>query len=218
MLSSKNVNDIEINKFMLGPILTNCYLLSTINNDVIIIDPPENNGQISEFISNNNLNPTLIINTHGHIDHIYGNNYFKKKYNIPLAIHKDDIPLLNYDWNSLSTSYPSDYKSTEADMVLEDNIAIEFGDSELIIIHTPGHSPGSISIQLDGVIFSGDTLFREGIGRYDLPGGSSDELFLSIKSKLFKLPDNIVVYTGHGENTTIGYEKNNNPFFSSKEI
>lgn len=204
---------IDIKRFILGPLATNCYLLSNLQKESIIVDPPIYDDGLTSHIETNNLNPVLIINTHGHIDHIYGNQDYKELYGIPLAIHKNDVELLKYNWNDFTVSYPPDYQPSEPEVILEDGERIEFGDEHLDIIHTPGHSPGSICISINDRVLTGDTLFKGGIGRYDLPGGSEESLMESIRTRLLTLPDETMLYPGHGEKTSIRYEKDNNPFF-----
>jgi len=213
-----NVCGLEVHSITTGPLMTNCYLIHSKDNELIIIDAPVNNGVISEYITKRDLQPVVLINTHGHIDHIFGNAYFKERYNLSIGIHEDDIPLIHLDWNATSPSYPDDYQSVDADIILSDGDDVELSGSHLKVIHTPGHSPGSICLLLGNVLFSGDTIFREGIGRTDITGGSSETLINSIKTKIFNLAGDTLVMPGHGEETTIGYEMENNPFLSSDKF
>ncbi|MDD2550553.1 MAG: MBL fold metallo-hydrolase, partial [Bacteroidales bacterium] len=162
------------------------------------------------------LKPVLAINTHGHVDHILGNAFVKKTYNIDIAGNPEDLQLIQ-----TATQHALMYGFTIDDVplidrYLNDGDEITFGNSKLKVLHTPGHSKGGICLlnTENGFILSGDTLFQGSIGRTDLPGGNYDQLIDSIKTKLLVLNPNTKVYTGHGESTSIGWEKENNPFLS----
>lgn len=191
-------------------------------NQCVIIDPGCSNANeeknLAEFITQKNLKPVLLLNTHCHIDHILGNSFIKNKYQIPLYINKYDEPMLTAG-STIAQMYGVDYTpSPKPDKFIDENDKITFGTTELEIAFTPGHSPGSISFinHQNRIVICGDVLFNGSIGRTDLPGGDFQTLEKSIKEKLYVLPENYVVYCGHGSETTIGFEKYSNPFVSLK--
>lgn len=208
-MSSVQANNLGIEKFVVGFLATNCYLAyDKETRQGILIDPGEYDAGITDFANSNNIDIRFILNTHGHADHIKGNS----KFAFPIMIHELDEPCLHDSAKNLSAAAGFDFKSTRAEKLLTDGDVVELGSLEFKIIHTPGHSPGGISIKCGDVLFSGDTLFFEGIGRTDLPGGDYDAIVSSIKDKLFTLDDNVKVFPGHGPETTIGHEKKCNPF------
>ena len=199
--------------------MENTFIVYDQTKECIIIDPGcysiEEKEELLSFININQLKPTLLINTHCHIDHIFGNNFVNKKWNTRLVINKLELEILksahvvaqSYGFNNYEPSpQPSKY-ITEGDI-------ITFGKSELKVLFTPGHAPGHISLysKKDGFIISGDVLFMNSIGRTDLPGGDYETIIKTIKNKLLTLPKQTKVYCGHGPETTIDNEKNNNPF------
>ncbi len=197
----------------LGIYATNCYIFGdSLSKEVVIIDPADEANKIINIIEKNNYIVKYIIITHGHFDHILALKDIKQKYNAPVAIHKDDAEYLSNNNANLSVDVPNvKIESVTADIILNDGDVINLGKYKLEIIHTPGHTNGGICIKADDVLFSGDTLFLNSIGRTDLPTGSFDKLEASIK-KLYTLGDNIKVYPGHGPSTTIGQEKRTNPY------
>jgi glyoxylase-like metal-dependent hydrolase (beta-lactamase superfamily II) len=173
-----------------GPLNANCYIFGcAVKKEAAIIDPGGEPELIKEKLVNLGLKGICVINTHGHYDHIGANEAF----GLPVFAHRAD--------------------GLRADRFLEEGDSLKIGNLELAVIHTPGHSPGSISLRCGNIIFSGDTLFKESIGRTDIHGGSYDDIMYSIRNKLFCLPDDTKVYPGHGWPTTIGHEKKENPFF-----
>lgn len=198
---------------VVGALKTNCYLVYCKETlECAVIDPGAEAEKIFSVISRKNLRPTVIINTHGHFDHIGANKHIKDKYNIPLYIHSLDSKMSGL-FQQLALSFlPGAKASPPPDKLLEDGENIEIGKSSLKVIHTPGHSPGSISLMGDGFLLSGDALFCGGIGRTDIPGGSLNDLQDSIKNKILVLPDETIVLPGHGHSTTIAQEKESNPF------
>ncbi len=169
------------------------------------------------FIEENSLKPVRLLNTHGHIDHILGNRFVAEKYNLGLETHKlEEAGIIAADVYSATYGMPAP-KSPKPSKYLDENDFIKFGNTVLDILFTPGHSAGHIVFysKPDKIIIGGDVLFRESIGRTDLPGGNYETLIKSIKEKLFLLDDDIKVYPGHGPHTTIGYEKLHNPFLNS---
>lgn len=188
-----------------------------------IIDPgminDEERDAMTGYIDRNHLTVTHIINTHLHVDHAIGNDFLVGKYHAPVAANSDDA-FLGEDLAGQARLFgiPFNVKSTKIDRPLKDGDIIKIGDGELKVIHTPGHSPGGISLydKADGFLISGDTLFRDSIGRTDLQGGDTTTLLNSIKEKLSPLPDETVVYPGHGPSTTIGREKKYNLFLRTR--
>ncbi|HUK85285.1 MAG TPA: MBL fold metallo-hydrolase [Candidatus Acidoferrum sp.] len=195
-----------IETFTVGMLSTNCYVVnSEQTNEVIIIDPglefTSEAQQIFNYIHESNLKVKIILNTHGHHDHISGNSIFQKKYNVPVYIHK-------FDASSLEKMEESQFS---APILFEEGSQIKFGDEILTVMHTPGHTPGSVCLLGKKLVFTGDTLFAEGIGRTDFPGGSMKDMQLSLQ-KLVRLPDYFLIYPGHGPTSIIGEEKRSNPF------
>lgn len=191
-----------------GVNFTNCYLIGKKDGNAIVIDPGDDLEKIMALIDKNNLNVEKIINTHGHFDHITANSELKEKTNADIYIHeKDKEALVNPDKN-LSTHLGQNnlVKLKEADHTLAEGDIIEIEDYKFKVLHTPGHSPGSICLHDKDkqVLISGDTIFSMGVGRTDFPGCSQEELINSIENKLLNLPDETKVYPGHGQETTIG--------------
>lgn len=195
-------------KITLPPISSNTYILrDDKSNKCIIIDPASNAEVIKAKIESLSLTPALILLTHGHFDHISAGDELRDIYDVPLGVHEEDEKMLYSPiLNASSLLLGSEIKLKKADMVFRDGEAITISGITLKAMHTPGHTEGSTVFLGNGFAFSGDTLFASGYGRYDLPGGSAEKLFASLK-KLFLLDENIIVYPGHGEETTISREK-----------
>ena len=198
---------------VVGPLATNCYILSCPETrKSVIIDPGGDPDLIKVFIEQTKLEPIEIISTHGHIDHIAGVVDLKREFNVGYAIHRDAREIVKLAikeaqlWGMRMIEEPS------IDRTLEPGNKVTFGTVSGKILHTPGHSPGGISLLFDGLIIVGDTIFNKGIGRTDLYGGNFETLMNSIRTILFALPDDTIVYSGHGPKTTIGEEKRGNPF------
>ena len=190
-------------------------------NECIIIDPgcyDKNEKQIlQDYILSNNLVPTKLLNTHCHIDHILGNNFVSKTWDLELEIHHKDIDLLKNSKNIADLYGFVNYENSPiTNKFLVEGDIIEFGKSKLEVLFTPGHAPGHISLysKNENFIISGDVLFNNSIGRTDLPGGNYSTLIDTIKSKILCLDDSTVVYCGHGPSTTVGKERINNPFLN----
>ena len=209
---------ISIQAFVFNPFSENTYILYDDTKECIIIDPgcctEDERKELVAFITDENLKPVKLLNTHCHIDHVFGNAFVAKKYNLGLEIHKLDLGVL-HSLPQVSHLYGLNAEeSVEPSTFLEEGDKITFGNSVLEIVFTPGHSPGSICfINQEGkFVIGGDVLFYGSIGRTDLPGGDHETLLTSIREKLFVLDDDFTVFSGHGEETTIGFEKKNNPF------
>jgi len=202
-----------LKKLIVGPFASNCYIVgSESDNEGMIIDPGASAKQILSTVKELGLNIRLIVLTHGHMDHIGAVKGVKQATGAEVAIHTDDAKFLRR--LSLSTIYNFSFPSTP-DRLLGDGDSIDVGDLHFTVLHTPGHSPGGICLLGHGVLFSGDTLFNYGIGRTDFPGGSHSQLMNNIYTRLMVLPDDTVVYPGHGPDTTIGTERRGNPFLRS---
>jgi hydroxyacylglutathione hydrolase len=204
-----------INTLPVGPFEANCYVVgSEKTGEGILIDPGDEADAILGDVSGQNLKISLIVLTHGHIDHIGAVKEIKDATKAPIAIHVEDGRSLTKNATNLALglAYPA---PPTPDRLLKDGDLIKVGDLSFKVFSTPGHSPGSICLYGEGVLFSGDTLFREGIGRSDLPGGNYRELMASLH-RLMTLPETTVVYPGHGPSTTIGLEKKQNPFIAGE--
>lgn len=195
-----------------GPFQVNCYILATEgNSQAIIIDPGADEDKIKWVLNKYKLKPVFIINTHGHIDHIGCDD----KFDVPVYIHRDELKLLKDAHLNLSDFIASAYTVKSKINPLEDKQTIGLDQIQLEVMHTPGHTPGGICLLMqkptNKILFTGDTLFCQGIGRTDFPGADENLLIKSIKDKLFKLSDDTVIYPGHGPSSTIGEEKKDNP-------
>jgi hydroxyacylglutathione hydrolase len=209
---------VRLEKFVFNELGVNSFIIYDQTKECVVIDPgcnaEEEQQQLAGFITEHNLKPLYIINTHGHFDHIFGNAWAKKTFTCPLVMHLDDMPLIQH-----ADKYAGIFGFTMAlppipDAFLHDGEIINFGSSVLSVIHVPGHSPGSICLYAKegGFLIGGDVLFSNSIGRTDLPGGNFQLLIRGIREKLLVLPENTVVWPGHGPKTTIGYEHDANPF------
>jgi len=198
---------------VVGEMEGNCYVLGCeTTRDCGVIDPGAEVNRILSIIKKFALHPRFIINTHGHIDHMGGNRELKEVTGAEILIHKEDALMLGAPHRNFSIFVGRWVKSPPPDRSLVEGDIIKIGEISLTVLHTPGHSPGGISLLGDGFVFSGDTLFAESVGRTDLPGGSEQELFKSIREKLLILRDETKVYPGHGPISTIGEIKRVNPF------
>ncbi len=203
-----------IKTFVVGELLTNCYLyIDDETKRAVLIDPGSDADVIDGFIAENGLELEMILNTHCHFDHVGENAFFKDKYKVPLAIGELDVACLRKAHIDAKLFQIKIEKSPEPDVLLKEGDVVLVGKSQLLVFHTPGHTPGSVSFYNaeDKVLFSGDTLFFESVGRWDLPGGDYLDLMSSVK-RLAQLPSETVVYPGHGETTTIEHEIQYNPF------
>jgi len=202
-----------IETLSVGPYGTNCYLwAATHGGCAVVIDPGDDGVRILRRVKDLVLDVTCIVLTHGHHDHTGALKELKDATGAEIAMHVADADMLRNNTLAAMLGLKACYP-LPPDKQLEDGQKVVVGGVEFSVLHTPGHSRGSICLLGDGVVFTGDTLFQAGIGRTDLPGGNYTELIDSIESKLLSLPDNTRVYPGHGPSTTIGDEKRNNPFF-----
>ncbi len=211
-----NINIIPIN-----PWQENTYILSDETKECVIIDPgclsPEERDSVARFIDEKGYKPVRLLQTHMHLDHVFGSKFIADKYNLKLEAHKDDE-----FWGAQTVDYAANFgmqldsNPPAIGNYLNEGDKVTFGQSSLEVIHVPGHSPGGIVFysKSDKMAIVGDVLFRESIGRADLPGGDFDVLVSNIKSKLLALDDDVAVYPGHGPSSTIGHERQNNPFLT----
>lgn len=209
---------LRVKSFEFSPVRENTYVLYNEENQCCIIDPgcyfSEEQDELKGFIDKAGLQPILLLNTHCHLDHVFGNKFVHDTWSLTLHIHEKEKPVLDYA-PVAGEKWQLPFENYQGKLIyLKEGQKITIGKNELEIFFTPGHSPGSISFynEEDGYVVSGDVLFNGSVGRTDLPGGDFKILFNSIQTQLFTLPDETKVYSGHGPVTTIGFEKMNNPF------
>ena len=207
----------NIHSFMFNPFQENTFVLDN-GEEAIIVDPgcfnKEEQGLLQQHLSDNGLKPVLLVLTHGHIDHILGNAWVFNEYGLLPAIHEKDLVVLQ-SGTQTAQLYNIPYEpSPTPERFLKAGERIGLGDDELEVLFVPGHAPGHIALycKAQGFVIGGDVLFQRSIGRTDLPGGNLETLLTSIRQQLFTLPDETVVYCGHGPSTTVGEEKQENPF------
>jgi hydroxyacylglutathione hydrolase len=207
----------KIDRFVLGAFETNCYILRKSNTakDCLIIDTGLEAGALIGFLHEQELNPVAVVLTHGHVDHTAG--LVDLRSNFPdtkVYIHRLDAEMLTGNQDNLSTLADCSFAAEPADSLLEEGAQIEQAGIILQVLHTPGHTPGGVSLyaEQDGIIFVGDTLFAGSVGRTDFPGASWAQMIKSIRETLLTLPDETAVYPGHGPRTTIAHERRHNPF------
>lgn len=211
---------ITIQQFTFNPYRENTYVLYDETGECVIIDPgmyeAEEQNTLVKFIKEGNLKPVLLLNTHCHIDHIFGNKFVYDNWSLKPQFHKGELSVLQ-SVPGYAPQMGLRYElSPEPEIFLEETGKVTFGNSELELIFAPGHSPAHLCfyIKEQGLLIGGDVLFYNSIGRTDLPGGNHIQLLNNIREKLFVLPDAVEVFPGHGPSTTIGYEKQNNPFLN----
>lgn len=209
------MGQIEIKSMTLGMVATNCYLIiNKETKEALLVDPADNALRISNVIEENGCTLKAILLTHGHFDHIMALNDLKKKYNVPVYAHEEEEDVLKQSSLNMSGMVGQIY-TTQADIYVKDGEHLKLAGLDVIVLHTPGHTKGGACYYFpeEKVLMSGDTLFHCSIGRTDFPTGSMSQLVRSVKEQLFVLPDDVQVYPGHDSVTSIGYEKQYNPFF-----
>ena len=213
---------LHVQSFTFNTLREHTYVIYDDTRAAAIIDPgcytQLEREALSTFIAQKGLQVTHLINTHAHIDHILGNQYVKVKYRVKLALHPAEVPILKAASQYAPTyGFPA-YIPAKAEVLLNTGATIQLGNTQLKVLHVPGHSPGHIALycQQDKCCFSGDVLFQGSVGRTDLPGGDLTTLLHSIQHQLYTLDDAVVIYPGHGPTTTIGAEKRYNPFCKSE--
>ena len=209
---------IQLHQFVFNDFSENTYVLWDETNECVIIDPgcyyENERNDLRKFMEGNKLKPVLLLNTHCHIDHVLGNKWVKENFQVPFHAHHADLHLLNAAVATGKMYGVFVEASPLPDRFIQEGEVVSFGNSTLKIFEVPGHSPGSICFysEKDKVVIGGDVLFQNSIGRFDLPGGNYEILMQSIFNKLLMLPDDVKVYSGHGQETTIGEERRLNPF------
>jgi glyoxylase-like metal-dependent hydrolase (beta-lactamase superfamily II) len=211
---------LTVKRFIFNPIQENTYVVYNGKDACAIIDPgcyfPEEKRELSEWLRHEGLHPNLLLNTHCHLDHVFGNKWVAEHYGLELQMGEYELKTFQFApesgmrWSMPFENYAGIIK------FLKEGDLIQLGGDSLEVIFTPGHSPGHVVFysRKDGFVIGGDVLFKLGVGRTDLPGGDTGLLMRSIIEKLFTMPDETLVFPGHGEPTTIGYEKNYNPFLA----
>ena len=197
----------KIRRFVEGPVMTNMYVVSDENNEGFLVDCAYPSERVKQYIEDNNIKINFIIQTHTHFDHVLGLEYFKNLYDVNVYASEDSKEIANDKDYNLAYSYDV---NVPIDNYLKDGVV--FSKYNILAIKTPGHTLDSMSYKVDDVLFSGDTLFKQSIGRTDFPGGNYNQIIDSIKNKFSKFDGDTKVLSGHGEETTISYEFNNNPF------
>jgi hydroxyacylglutathione hydrolase len=206
----------SLTRFVLGPLETNTYvLLDKETRKAAVIDPAGEDAGLFRFLETNASGVEKILLTHGHFDHIGGVPGLKKKWNADVCIHPRDVDMLMRPEENLSIFLGVHFLASEADLLLEEGMEMSIGTLKIRVLHTPGHTPGSVCFEGEGFTLVGDTLFRHSVGRTDFPGSSMDQLLHSIRHKLLPLGDSIRAFPGHGEETTLGHEREHNPFLAA---
>jgi glyoxylase-like metal-dependent hydrolase (beta-lactamase superfamily II) len=214
---------LQIQTFTFNPFAENTYVLWDETGECAIFDPgcftQQERGELVRFIEQQQLRPVRLINTHCHIDHVFGNPFVAQHWGLGLEIHEGELPVLTH-FEQVCKMYGIPFSEAQPlpTNFIEGGETLSFGNTRLKALYTPGHSPASLSFYCaeEGFVLAGDVLFFESIGRTDLPGGNMDTLLNSIRTKLFALPDETIVYPGHGDPTTVRHEKEYNPFLSGQ--
>ncbi len=208
----------QIHSFKFSPFEENTYVLWDDSNDCVILDPgcydQRERDQLQGFIENNGLKPVKLLNTHCHLDHVFGNKFVADTWNLHIETHKGELPVLEAAPRAAAMYGVTIEPSPVPTVFLEEGDVVEFGKTKLEVLFTPGHSPASICFynRAHSWVVSGDVIFLQSIGRTDLPGGNLDTLMQSINDKILTLDDDVILYPGHGPSTTVGAERRANPF------
>jgi len=206
-------DELIINELVVGPLMSNCFVVGCEKTkEAVVIDPGGDADRILSSLKASGLTVKYIINTHGHFDHVSGNGPLKDATGAAILIHPLDAAMLPKLSSNAAFFGISVDNSPPSDQTIEEGDSVSFGEIHLKVLHTPGHTPGGISLYANGIVFVGDTLFSGSIGRTDFPGGDFNTLISSIRTKLFKMDDDVRVLSGHGPETSIGSEKRFNPF------
>jgi len=209
----------KVHEITFGPFAENTVIIYDESGECIIVDPgchsASEEKQLKQFIAENELTPVRLINTHGHLDHVYGNGFVSEEYNLSAEMNALDLPIFEMaEISARMYGLPIPAPAPKPEKNLEEGDTISFGNSSLEVIFVPGHTPGHVALvsKAFNFVINGDVLFNQGIGRTDLPGGDMATLANTILNKMYQLPENMKVYCGHGPTTTIGTEKRSNPF------
>ena len=206
-------DDLLVHQLSVGPLQVNCFVVACQKtHEAMVIDPGEDGPRILQIAESNGYQVKQIVNTHGHFDHVGANQPVKDATGAVLMTHEADLPLLQNARNHAQAYGLTVSPSPDPDKFLDEGDVFSVGEQSFSIFHVPGHSPGSICLLSDGHLFVGDVLFAGSVGRTDLPGGDFDALVEGVREKLFRLPADTIVHPGHGSDTTIGREKQMNPF------
>ncbi|MCT4582165.1 MAG: MBL fold metallo-hydrolase [Flavobacteriales bacterium] len=210
---------ITVEQHTFNPFQENTFLIYDETKEALVVDPgcyfPEEKERLKQLIETKELQLKGIISTHSHLDHVFGNKYIMDTFNVGLTIHREDLQTLKMLSRTAEMyGIPNVETSPEPTHFIAEGEQVKLGNSVLEVVFVPGHAPGHIAFisHEDRFVINGDCLFQGSIGRTDLPGGNMEQLLRSIREKIFSLPDDYTVYCGHGPSTTVGYEKENNPF------
>ncbi len=210
---------LEILRFTYGPFAENTYVVvGPSERRAMVVDPGLGSEPVWDRIRERDLTVALIVNTHGHLDHVAGNAFYKRATGAPIAIHSADVPFLRNVGAQAAMYGLGAEDSPPADLLLVEGVGLEFDGATFDVIHTPGHTPGGVCLRRGDQMLVGDTLFRGSVGRTDLPGGDWNTLVASIRGKLFRLPDDVRCLPGHEGETTIGEERRTNPFVGDASL
>ena len=208
------MGNIEINQYVVGLMCTNCYIvINKDTNEALVIDPGEKSEFLIDKLKNDGVKPVAVLVTHGHFDHINGAEAFAEAFGIQIYIHEDDRETLS-DIEMNASNWVNRQKAYHADVFLKDEQELDLAGIHIRVLHTPGHTPGGCCYYLpyENVVFTGDSLFCQSVGRTDFKKSNHSDLVRSVKAKLLTLPEQTIVYPGHEETTTIGHERIYNPY------